>query len=343
MFCVECGREGPTTGGLCPACFARKHPLVNPSPHVDVPRCQNCGSLLIGSAWTRADLEEAVPAILRAKVPPLPPFARVRFTHVARAEDANNFALTVKASASHEGLDLVQAFHTRLRLKPSLCETCAKQRSRYFEGIVQVRAEDRGLTPGELRAVRTFVQARVDRAARESSEFLSRVEATHGGLDFYVSSNALGKILARELSSAFGGTVTTSSKLFGQKQGKEVYRVTSLVRLSAFRPGDVVRHKGAVSEVTKVATFLVLRDLASGEERRFRPRDLRGAVRVDAERFAADLEPPEGGGAVVATHPESGAQRAVRSRDPVRRGRAVVVWTSDGAFLSALPADPWKG
>ena len=343
MFCVECGLEGPTTGGLCPACFARKHPLVDPPPHVDVPRCQACGSLLVGSTWTRAELDQAVPTILRAKVPGRPPFARVRFTHVAREEDANNFALTVKASTSHEGMELVQDFHTRLRLKPSLCDPCAKQRSRYFEGIVQVRAEDRGLTPGELRAVRTFVQARVDRAARESSEFLSRVEATHGGLDFYVSSNALGKVLARELASAFGGTLTTSSKLFGQKQGKEVYRVTSLVRLSAFRPGDVVRRKGALSEVTKVATFLVLRDLVSGEERRFRPRDLRGAVRVDAERFAADLEPADADDAVVATHPETGAQRAVTSRGPLKRGRAVVVWTADAAFLSALPGDPSKG
>src|SRR2546427_538196 len=106
------------------------------------------------------------------------------------------------------------------------CGSFGKERGRYLEGTLQVRGDGRELTPQEMRGVRTFVIARVDRAG-DPAAFVSRIEEVHGGLDFYLSTNALGKALARELSESFGGSVSSSPKLFGQKQGREVYRVTS--------------------------------------------------------------------------------------------------------------------
>src|SRR5439155_1434754 len=196
-----------------------------------------------------------------------------------------------------------------------------KQRGRYYEGILQVRGEDRELAPREVRAARTFVTARIDRS-EDSEAFVSRIEEVHGGLDFYVSTNALAKGLARDLAGAFGGTVTASPKLFGQRQGREVYRVTALVRLPAFQKGDVVRHKGAVAEVTSVRPFVVLRDLATGESRRFKPKDVRGANRIDAERFEAQLARLDSG-ELVAIHPETAAERRPRGTqgDLHRHGR----------------------
>src|SRR3989454_443984 len=159
------------------------------------------------------------------------------------------------------------------------CESCGSFRLR--SGWSR---EDRELTSGEVRALRAFVVARVDRT--ESSEaFVSRIEEIHGGLDFYLSKNALAKGIARDVAGSFGGTVSASPKLYGQKEGREVYRVTALVRLAAFRKGDIVRHKGALSEVTSVRPFVVLRDVVSGEERRFKPKDVRGARRIDADRL----------------------------------------------------------
>src|SRR5256712_9174576 len=96
----------------------------------------------------------------------------------------------------------------------------------------------------------------------------------------YLSKNALGKALARELSESLGGIVSSSPKLFGQKQGREVYRVTSLVRLGPFHIGDVVRYKESLAEVTSVRPFVILRDLSTGESRRFKPKDVRSAKRV---------------------------------------------------------------
>lgn len=340
MFCVECGAEGPVYQGVCAECFAKKHPLIEPPANLDVPRCTTCGAFRFRSGWSRVDLDMAIPQLLREKVRALPPFEHVVFTHVAREEDANNYFLTVKASGRFEDLRQVQDFHVRLRIKPSVCDTCAKQAGRYFEGILQVRAEDRDLTPAEMRAVRTLVTNRVERGRDESGEFMSKVEEVHGGLDFYVSTNGLGQRLAREVADAFGGTVSASPKLFGQRQGKEIYRVTSLVRLPAFRVGDVVRHKSEVTEVVALRPFVELRDLVTGEKRRYKTKDLRGLRRVDAERFDGELR-KDANGALVALHPDSGAERLVVTKG-AKPGLAVVVWTADDAYVSALAAVPSK-
>lgn len=340
MFCVECGAEGPTVGGLCAKCFAKRHPLVAAPVHLDVARCRLCGAFEFRGGWSRTELELAIPRILAERIPPLRPFPRVFFTHVARKEDENNLALTVKASGRVEGMEQVQDFHVRLRIKPSLCETCQKQASQYFEGILQIRGDGRELTPPEIRAARTLVRSRVDRGRDESGDFVSKIEEVDGGLDFYVSTNALGTRLAREVADAFGGVVTSSPKLYGRRGGKDLYRVTTLVRLPAFRVGAVVRHKKALAEVVAVRPFVELRDLASGETRRFKPKDLRGLRRVDAERFEAELRRTDEGH-TVAIHPGSGAERPVELRG-LRTTRAVVVWTADGVFLSGLPADGSK-
>jgi len=340
MFCVECGAEGPTYEGLCAKDFTRKHPVVWPPDVLDVDRCSSCGSLRFRSGWSKLDRDLATMRLLRERIPAERPFERVSFTFVAREEDANNLSLTVKALGRFQDLESVQGFRTRLRIKPSLCDTCQKQRGRYYEGILQVRGEGRELTPAEVRAMRTFVAARVDRGAEEGA-FVSRIEELDGGLDFYVSANALGKNLARDIAEAFGGSVTSSPKLFGQRQGREVYRVTSLVRLPPFQVGDVVRHKARLAEVVAVRPFVVLRDLASGEERRFKAKEVRGARRLDAERFEARIERPAPGEA-IAIHHESGQGRPVTPAPPDRIARAVVVWTSDGTFLSALPPDASK-
>ncbi|HEY6146094.1 MAG TPA: 60S ribosomal export protein NMD3, partial [Thermoanaerobaculia bacterium] len=251
MFCVECGAEGPVYEGLCAKCFPKRHPVVAPVALLDLPRCTSCGSYRLRSGWSKVDRDLAIPQLLREAMPPLAPYERVGFTHVAREEDANNLAVTVKAMGRFQGLAAVQDFHLRIRIKPSLCESCQKQRGRYFEGTLQVRGENRELAPREIRDVRTFVVARVDRS-EDTEAFVSRIEEVDGGLDFYVSQNALAKRLAREVAEAFGGSVSSSPKLFGQREGREVFRVTALVRLGAFQKGDVVRHKGAISEVTSV-------------------------------------------------------------------------------------------
>ena len=150
--------------GLCAKCFRKRYAVVQPIELLDVARCESCGSHRLRSGWSKVDRELALPQILREVMAPLAPYERVGFTQVTRDEDANNLALTVKAVGRFQDLAVVQDFHVRVRIKPSLCDSCQKQWGRYYEGILQVRGEDRELTPREMGSVRTFVTARVNRS-----------------------------------------------------------------------------------------------------------------------------------------------------------------------------------
>ena len=112
--------------GLCAKCFRKRYAVVLPIELLDVARCESCGSYRLRSGWSKVDRELALPQILREAMPPLAPYERVGFTQVTRDEDANNLALTVKAVGRFQDLAVVQDFHVRVRIKPSLCDSCQK-------------------------------------------------------------------------------------------------------------------------------------------------------------------------------------------------------------------------
>jgi len=232
MFCVECGREGPTIDGLCAEDFRKRHPIVRPPEAIDANVCADCGRIEMGKGWARVDLEIAIPSLLRERIPVDPRASRVTFTHTSRAEDPRNLDVAAKVAAQIEGLDLVESFRVRLRLKAGLCPTCTRRHSKYYEGILQVRTETKDLGPEDRDRLVGFVEAAVARRSAKGEEvFISKIEDVRGGTDLYLSSNTAARSIARELADAFYGSVGSSPKLYGQKNGKDLYRVTYLVRL----------------------------------------------------------------------------------------------------------------
>jgi nonsense-mediated mRNA decay protein 3 len=237
MFCVECGRDGPTVEGLCVDCFRKRNPIVRPPDAIDAVVCVDCRRIETEGGWIRVDLEIAIPTLLRDRVPTDARASRVTFTHVSRAEDATNFGLAVKAVSRVSDVEIVESFQVRLRVKQGLCATCNRRRSNYYEGIVQIRAEERPLTDEEKGPLVGFVQDAVARRSRKGEElFITKVEDVRGGADVYLSSNRVARTIARELADAFRGTVGSSPKLFGQKDGKDLYRVTYVVRIRRLEP-----------------------------------------------------------------------------------------------------------
>ncbi len=232
MFCVECGRDGPTVEGLCADCFRKRNPIVRPPDAIDAVVCVDCYRVETEGGWVRVDLETVIPTLLKERIPTDPRAKRITFTHVSRAEDERNFGLAVKAAARISDVEIVESFRIRLRVKQGLCPTCNRRRSNYFEGILQVRAEDRPLTEEERGRLVAFVQDAVARRAAKGEEvFISKVEDVRGGADVYLSSNSVARSIARDLADDVQGTMRSSPKLYGRQKGKDLYRVTYLVRI----------------------------------------------------------------------------------------------------------------
>ncbi|NLX47029.1 MAG: hypothetical protein GXY70_02485 [Euryarchaeota archaeon] len=248
-FCVKCGAEGPTYRSLCESCFLQGKVFTTLPDHVDVFQCGHCEDYLLDGKWlsieTREEVaEKATELALQISKDAEPLHVTL---HGERIDEAN-YHVGMTIAMSVEGLDVNEARTTIVRFKNTSCPRCNKLMGNYYEGTLQIRTRDRKM-PEDLREE---IIERVDKMMQEHTRdnrelFISKVNrltTTHGGVDVVLSSSAVGKNIAHELADQYAAEVKETAKLVTQKQGKDLYRVTFLVRLPAYRFGDIVRHDG---------------------------------------------------------------------------------------------------
>jgi nonsense-mediated mRNA decay protein 3 len=167
-----------------------------------------------------------------------------------------------------------------VRLKRGACKECSKQKGSYFEAILQLRGDERSLNKSNEDEIRQHVLDRVDALRADSREvFVSKVERVRGGLDFYFSTAPAARNIARELQDQRCAEYKESTSLWGRREGREVFRVTFLVRFPSFGPGDIITFRSRDWYVKSMSRGLVrCIELASGEEQQVRLRDLEGCV-----------------------------------------------------------------
>ena len=60
-------------------------------------------------------------------------------------------------------------------------------------------------------------------------------------VDFYISERGAGLVIAKTIKDRYGGEIKQSSKNIGMKDGKQLYRMTYLVRLPSYTKGDFLQ------------------------------------------------------------------------------------------------------
>ena len=273
MFCVECGKEGELIGALCRECYSKKHVQPSIADHVDLVMCAHCQSMLTDKGWEdvgsiRHAAEDAVEGALV-----LPKDAKVSDFRVHLTEkDERNLEARIEVMLVVQGHEFTRELGTIVRVKRGSCTECSKQQGKYYEAIVQVRGPERTF-PKQLEGeVERTVRVRVGAMRKSSREvFLSKVEKVKGGLDFYFSTVSSARSVSRDLQEAYCAEYKESSSLWGRRDGKDVYRMTYLVRLPAMFKGDVVLYEGREYYVRGMSRGMLHGvDLLTGEERSIR-------------------------------------------------------------------------
>lgn len=259
MFCVECGSEGPLYEGLCESCFLHKNQFTLVPKTVDLLRCNHCLEFLIGGSWHRyTSLEEALADAIPIQVRIGAEVTGIQIN--ITPQDMRNYGVELEITVRVYDLEKKERHRTLVRLKSTSCPRCSRIKGSYFESIIQVRSRNRHLDRDEMDELMGHIERRVESAAEQSREmFISKVEELHGGFDVYLSSNSLGRAIARELAAMHGAEFKESSSLVGKKEGKDVYRMTFLVRLPTYRLGDIVSFQQSlyrIEAISRTATRL---------------------------------------------------------------------------------------
>ncbi len=307
MFCVECGREGELIESLCEHCYSKRHVQPSLPDHVDLTLCAHCSSMQTDKGWEDVgSVKEASELAIRQALV-LPKGSSLSDIRVQLDEkDERNLDAKVRVLLTVHGHEFERELGTIIRLKRGSCTECSKQQGNYYEAILQVRGPDRDLAEGAQRDIEKLVQDRVA-AMRKTSRgaFVSKIERVKGGLDFYFSTIPAARGLAKEIQESFCAEYKESSKLWGRRLGKEIYRMTFLVRLPGFSRGDIVEHQSHEYLVRGMSRGMIRGiDLKTGEERSLKMKEagdcklvrtgaqvLKAVVLAEKERELQVLDP----------------------------------------------------
>jgi len=201
----------------------------------------------------------------------------IELAHRIRDENSREMNIVITGSVGNESLEV--SLSLIVYLKRGVCEKCSRIAGKYYESILQVRGEGIKLDRSTMETVRRMVEDEIERTGKKDrSSFISDVKDMHSGMDFYLGRIADGRNIAKTLSVRFGGKITESSSLVGRREGKDVYRVTYLVRIPPYRTGDFVILGDRACRVERVnPKKVVLRDLLEAKKLSVDRRDLKRA------------------------------------------------------------------
>ncbi|MFH1055969.1 MAG: NMD3-related protein [Candidatus Altiarchaeota archaeon] len=236
LRCPVCGRP---SCGLCAECYLKDHPIaVKPEPYKEC----GCGGVLFKGKWF-TDKDEMIRQLAERSIRP-PSGVRTRIEGVKSEEKAGKLTVQVDVVATCEKASSRQDISFDVWPERVTCDTCKKLSSGYYEAVLQVRDSD--------------IDLNLD------GDQVSNVEKVRGGFDYYLTSVNYAR---EKVTSLFnkGYFVKDSSKLFGRKGDKVLYRHYFSIKHPQFRKGDFIEHKGKLLQVRDVGRSVKLTDVESGK------------------------------------------------------------------------------
>jgi nonsense-mediated mRNA decay protein 3 len=281
-FCPKCGKPSDTDG-LCRQCMIGSTPWFTCDNRVKNIQCPSCGATKQVNTWTDTTRGryELGPELAKTAVHFHPDVkkpaidVRVDDVTVNRSRATLNLRGTLYKEPVEATCTVEIVWHKEQ------CDRCNRISGSYYEGIVQVRAEGRIPSTFEIQMAGSIAQQIEDtlQAGGERLSFINDMNEIHDGLDIIIGSQHIGLQISQGIVAQLGGRYSTHPKLVGEKNGRQLYRITYLVRLPRFQKHDVVLVRKRYYDVERVESHnLRVFDLKDGTARSLRHDDIERIV-----------------------------------------------------------------
>ncbi len=277
-FCPKCGKPSEIDG-LCNQCRIGSTPWFTCDNRVKSTNCPSCGAIKVVNTWTdsvaeRADLgPEIAKSAVHFHKDVKKPSIEVAIRDISQNRSrATLFLKGILYNKPVDGTCMVEILWHKEQ-----CDRCNRISGSYYEGIVQVRAEGRIPSTFEIQTSASIAQQIEDtlQAGGERLSFISDVNEIHDGIDIIIGSQHIGLLISQGIVAQLGGRYTTHPKLVGEKNGRQLFRVTYSVRLPRFQKNDIIRVRNRYYEVMRVESHHIqTTDLKDGSSKSIREDDV---------------------------------------------------------------------
>ena len=305
-FCVRCGSTTPPfIGAECVPCFSRNTPLASLPPYVDVVLCSTCGSRQVGNHWEKArgpNPEEVRRSDLDPQVRVSPPGRLLRATWEVSGQNPRLRQVEAKLLVEVEGSQIEVPARTEVHIILHSCPDCSRRGGHYFTSRIQIRSAEEG-SPRALKEFKPWAlqiwHSHLKACSEVQREAVSREEELKEGWDIFFSDTAAARAVARSFKARSSAQVKESASLWGVKNGREVHRVTFLMRLPPVGIGDHLEQGGRLWEVFSLGEKggVEMRDVQDGAQRRVENEEvarMRLVSGPEGRTSLALLRPPRG-------------------------------------------------
>lgn len=273
MFCPECGStDKEMVGDICIDCFLKEFQMIELPKRIEVQICSHCNSKLEEGKWSDEFLPEDE-IIYRALE-----------RNIKIADEVSNEAINleidqvkgtiagcyVEVVGEVHGVEIEETHETEVKILKTVCPTCSKMQSGYYETVIQFRADNREIKPEEYAKADEIVERTLTKQAKSDKlAYCPQIAKLKEGYDYYIGSFKSGKKVAENLTEEFGGIIKESPRLISEDKstGKGLYRIWISVRIPEFEIGDFIRYEDKIMQVNSIGkSSLVGADISTGKK-----------------------------------------------------------------------------
>lgn len=258
MFCPECGStDKKMVGDICIDCFLKDFQMIELPKRIEVQICSHCNSKLEEGKWSDEFLPEEE-IIYRALERNIKVAGEVSNEIINLEIDQMKGTLAecyVEITGEVEGTQIEETHDTEVKIQKTVCPSCSKIQSGYYESVVQFRADNREIKPEEYEKADEIVDRTLQKQSKSDKlAYCPQRAKLKEGYDYYIGSFKSGNKVAEALKEEFGGVIKESPRLISEDKstGKGLYRVWISIRIPEFEIGDFIKFENKILHVHSI-------------------------------------------------------------------------------------------
>ena len=294
MFCPECGStDKEMVGDICIDCFLKEFQMIELPERIEVQICSHCNSKLEEGKWS----DEFIPEeeiIYRALE------RNIKIADEVENEDINLEIDQIKGTIASCYVEVVGEVHgtqidevheTEVKLLKTVCPTCSKVQSGYYETVIQFRADSREIKPQEYKKADEVVERTlIKQSKKDKLAYCPQIAKLKEGYDYYIGSFKTGKKVAEALTEEFGGIIKESPRLISEDKstGKGLYRIWISVRIPEFEIDDFIKYENKIIQVSAITKSSVMGKELSNDKKHNIP--MKNMEDIELVKKASEIE-----------------------------------------------------
>lgn len=258
MFCPECGStDKEMVGDICIDCFLKDFQMIEIPKRIEVQICSHCNSKLEEGKWSDEFIpeEEIIYRALERNIK-IADEVENEIINLEIDQMKGTLALCfVEVVGEVRGTQIEETHDSEVKILKTVCPSCSKIQSGYYETVIQFRADSREIRPEEYAKADEIVERTLIKQSKSDKlAYCPQIAKLKEGYDYYIGSFKSGHKVAEALTEEFGGIVKESPRLISEDKstGKGLYRVWISVRIPEFEISDFIEYENKIIKVTSI-------------------------------------------------------------------------------------------